>query len=309
MKRFKRILVAVEPNQDSVSTINRAALLAKRNNAELKVVGFVDELPENARNAESFPSTNVRDIVLNEAEAEIDRLIRTASSHGVPIESSLLKGVPFVEIIREVIREKHDLVILTAEGGGVKRWLFGSTSMHLMRKCPCPVWVIKPNGAKFGRILACVDSSPDCDPQAFALNEKVLQLAGSLAQRESAKLHIIHAWSAFGEQMLRRHSSQETADTWVGETKVAHESAFQSLLERIDFFDVEYETHLIKGLPRDILPEFAAKNEVDLMVMGTVSRTGVAGLLIGNTAETVLQQVQCSVLAVKPDGFVSPVSV
>ena len=43
--------------------------------------------------------------------------------------------------------------------------------------------------------------------------------------------------------------------------------------------------------------------------MGTVSRTGIAGLIIGNTAETILRSVRCSVLAVKPEGFVSPVSI
>ena len=41
--------------------------------------------------------------------------------------------------------------------------------------------------------------------------------------------------------------------------------------------------------------------------MGTVCRTGIAGFFIGNTAESILQQVDCSVLTVKPDGFVSPV--
>jgi nucleotide-binding universal stress UspA family protein len=37
--------------------------------------------------------------------------------------------------------------------------------------------------------------------------------------------------------------------------------------------------------------------------MGTISRTGFPGVTIGNTAETILQSVTCSVLAVKPDGF------
>jgi universal stress protein E len=41
--------------------------------------------------------------------------------------------------------------------------------------------------------------------------------------------------------------------------------------------------------------------------MGTVSRAGIAGLLIGNTAEKVLPQVDCSMLTVKPEGFVTPV--
>jgi universal stress protein E len=42
--------------------------------------------------------------------------------------------------------------------------------------------------------------------------------------------------------------------------------------------------------------------------METVGRTGIPGLLMGNTAETILQQVNCSVLAIKPPGFVTPVT-
>lgn len=42
--------------------------------------------------------------------------------------------------------------------------------------------------------------------------------------------------------------------------------------------------------------------------MGTFARIGIAGFFIGNTAEAILEQLQCSVLAVKPPGFVSPVS-
>ena len=56
-----------------------------------------------------------------------------------------------------------------------------------------------------------------------------------------------------------------------------------------------------------LIPELALAKAIDLIVMGTVSRAGIAGLLIGNTAEKVLQQVDCSMLTVKPEGFVTPV--
>jgi nucleotide-binding universal stress UspA family protein len=64
---------------------------------------------------------------------------------------------------------------------------------------------------------------------------------------------------------------------------------------------------MLKGEAGRLLPELAKRAEVDLIVMGTVCRTGVAGFIIGNTAENVSQQVDCSVLAVKPEGFVPPV--
>jgi len=57
-----------------------------------------------------------------------------------------------------------------------------------------------------------------------------------------------------------------------------------------------------------LIPKLAQTKGIELIVMGTVCRTGVAGLIIGNTAENVLRQVDCSVLTVKPEGFVSPVN-
>ena len=58
-----------------------------------------------------------------------------------------------------------------------------------------------------------------------------------------------------------------------------------------------------------MIPKLAHEKQVDLIVMGTVCRTGIGGFFIGNTAEKILQDVDCSVLTVKPEGFVSPVTV
>jgi len=67
--------------------------------------------------------------------------------------------------------------------------------------------------------------------------------------------------------------------------------------------------HVIKGETPDVVPNFVTENDVDLVVMGTVARSGVAGLIMGNSAEQILSSIQCSVLAVKPDGFISPIHV
>ena len=67
------------------------------------------------------------------------------------------------------------------------------------------------------------------------------------------------------------------------------------------------QARLHRGEPDAIIPEFVVAEGVDLMVMGTVARSGLAGLLIGTTAERVLRKLPCSVLTVKPDGFVSPI--
>ena len=69
------------------------------------------------------------------------------------------------------------------------------------------------------------------------------------------------------------------------------------------------QLHLMKGHARHVVPIKVQELDVDLIVMGTVARTGIPGFLMGNTAESILNQIDCSVLAIKPFGFVSPVSV
>jgi nucleotide-binding universal stress UspA family protein len=60
---------------------------------------------------------------------------------------------------------------------------------------------------------------------------------------------------------------------------------------------------------KGILPAFAEKHDADLVVIGTVARGGIPGLFIGNTAEKVLNAVDCSVLTLKPEGFETPIRV
>ena len=64
----------------------------------------------------------------------------------------------------------------------------------------------------------------------------------------------------------------------------------------------------MKGNAKHVVPMTAQELDVDLVVMGTVARTGIAGFFMGNTAESILNQLTCSVLTVKPPGFVSPVT-
>ena len=79
------------------------------------------------------------------------------------------------------------------------------------------------------------------------------------------------------------------------------------LLQLYDLENLKHQVYMLNGEAGRLIPALAAAREVELIVMGTVSRSGVAGLLIGNTAEKVLNQVDCSVLTVKPDDFITPV--
>ena len=312
MQRFKNILLVIDKRVASKSALEQAVALCKRNQAHLTVVDIVEDLsPEAELWLTPDMLSAVRSQELEIRQNRLKHLVEPFRQDALQMDIKVLSDTPFLAIIREVLRFNHDLVIMTADGdGGLRERLFGSTSMHLMRKCPCPVWVIKPNHPpRYTRILAAVDPA-SFDDSNGTLDSKIMDLATSLTQRQQAELHIVHAWFLSSESTLidgRSRIPKSDAKKILRFVENKHKDELNKLLVNYDLQKLNYKVHLLKGVAKDIIPTIAQENEIDLIVMGTVARTGIAGFFIGNTAENVLSQVNCSVLTVKPDKFITPV--
>ncbi len=309
MKRFKNILFVSDQDR---SALKRALALAKTNRAQLTVVDVIEELPQRARIVATVkPPQDLQQLIVNDRKERLEKFVAPFRKKGTRVNTNVLVGKPFQEIILEVVRKKRDLVVVTTEdtdrAAGLKQKLFGSTSMHLMRQCPCPVWVMKSTRHnRYKRIVAAVD--PDSfNEDANHLDTKIMDLATSLSQMERSTLHIVHAWNLFGEELLRNRISADNAEEWVTSEHRRHRTMIDQLLQQYSLPEVDIQTHLVKGKAAAVIPALVEHVRADLLIMGTVCRTGVAGFFIGNTAEEVLQQVECSVLTVKPDRFLTPV--
>lgn len=220
-------------------------------------------------------------------------------------------GKLFLETIRAVLADKHDIVVKATEPPvGLIARVFGSEDMRLLRKCPCPLWLVRPDAAiPPRRVLVCVtlDEREGADP---TLNGRLVEAAIELLPKtEAAEVHILHLWSAPGEYLARSHRtglSARQVEEWISAIKVKHKTWFNEFVK--DFAGRgDVRSRFAKGAPEFGIAEVAKEIAADIVVMGTVGRTGISGLLIGNTAETVLGQLDCSVLALKPLGFETPV--
>ena len=320
MKRFKNILFVTSPKENDEISFQRAANLAEHNQARLTIMGVLEHTSALV-NSHSTRDSSAR--IITEATrsyfTELDQLAETA----VPQAGTTVKvvdGTPFHEIIRAVIRDGHDLVITVPHPQhGLKEMLFGSTDMHLLRKCPCPIWMIKAGSLPpYRKIAAAVDLEPsDDDKQRDDLNLQILEMASSLALSEPGELHIINAWQASGERLIQTHLDLDKNElhTWMDDQKKAFQSELDRFMEALPKIigkkGAEYiapQLHLIQGSPEIAIPQTIKEQRVDLIVMGTVARTGLSGFFMGNIAESILNQINCSVLALKPTGFRTPVT-
>jgi nucleotide-binding universal stress UspA family protein len=99
-------------------------------------------------------------------------------------------------------------------------------------------------------------------------------------------------------------------ESWIEDVHMSHKSWLAKLVNSFmpkQLHGRKPEIHLIQGEAGDVIPQLTREKNIDLLVMGTVARTGIAGFLVGNTAENIISRLNCSLLAVKPEGFICPI--
>jgi len=322
MKRFKNILCVVNSDAESKVALERAVSLAASNQARLKFVEIIDKSSLDLKLIDYiYSSKNIQEEIIALRQEQLEKLVAPLKKN-IEITTKVLVGIPFLEIIHEVLRNDHDLVIKTAENEDILDRIFDSDDMHLLRKCPCPVWLVKPNSPNtYKQIVAAVDVD-DFYPEEelntrHLLNVQIIEMASLLALSEFSQLHVVDVWDAAGEMVINSvfHDTPiEKVDAYVEEVRRQNGDNLDALVYSVEKNIGEGvsdylapQIHLIKGNPSKEVPAFSNDINADLVVMGTVARTGIPGFIMGNTAETILNRLNCSVLAVKPQGFQTPI--
>ena len=304
MTQFSRILIDVDASAQAHPALDAAMDVARRCKAAVKFVDVLGEVPFATRHYLT-PQLEA-DLVARRLEQ-----LRTVAAPitDVPVTVEVLRGRPATALIREVLRSRHDLLVrshgreLDARGKP-----FGAIDMELLRLCPCPVWLA---GAQKQRkatphILAAIHANP-ANPDEQQLNASILDLALTMRDVTGGRLHVVQAWIAFGETLLASHMPPHEVDEYVEAARANEQQALEDVTRAFGDRLAGTAAELVKGEPEDVIQRYVEERGIDLVVMGTVARSGITGLLIGNTAERVLQRLRVSVLATKPAGFISPV--
>jgi len=319
MKRFKNILFVLDNRTDETSpSLMRAIALAKTNQADLTLLHVLPKLPLNAYSEKlGMSSQQLKEKVQAHEEARLHQLFSSLEPD-FGIRTELKVGKRYIETIRAVQSENFDLVIKESDAIDWFSRLLGSDDMHLLRKCPCPVWLMKKDEkSDYRNIMAAVDFGTGRDKaNSDALNQSILDLACSLSLSDLARVHVVNVYDVPQSGFISLWvENPEKVEQELAEDERRHRQyRMEALLEELkgrmgeeSYHYLSLRPHVVPGIPDRDLPKMAETIKADVVVMGTVARTGIAGVIMGNTAEAVLSQLNCSVLAIKPDGFESPV--
>lgn len=282
--------------------------LAVLNKARVTIVHLVQEnFIEHFGKVFSSRLKELTDLARQHQQEDLDQFLADDRWAGINISGTLLQGKAFIAIIQKILKDQHDLVIKGRDPVAE----IDQLAMRLFRKCPCPVWIISdsPTG-DFKNILAAVDVGAQLE-ETKRLNEKIIELSSSLAQREQGTVYYLHAWRLENETTMRGPRLNMSAAE-ISEIKKelfqARKASMVDLLQGKQIQITPTNLHLVEGEISNVVHRALEDFNIDVLVMGTIGRSGVPGLLIGNKAEEILTKINCTVLAVKPDGYTSPVT-
>ncbi|MBT8442639.1 MAG: universal stress protein [Gammaproteobacteria bacterium] len=297
MAKTESMLIVVDPTAETHPAIERGQTVARDLGlaVELFICGYSPQLVGSALlNADR--RERAKRSFLAGHKARLGQLAAPLRDVGLDVTVSAAWDHPLYEgIIRQALHCNPRIVVKdTHYHSRLERAFFTNTDWHLIRACPVPLWLIKPERSFDSPvILASVDPLHDNDKPAN-LDGRLLSEAFELADETGGIVHAFHGYNPFIDPDDPKRA------------ELAHEQAMQALAE--EFQLPEDRVHVRPGNAVDLLPAIANEISASLVVMGAVSRSRLEHAVVGSTAENVLDLLPCDVLIVKPKGYVSPVT-
>lgn len=307
---FQRILVAVSDCVTKNSpALAKAAVLARAGGGTLTLF---HSFYSSAISGESLigPDRLERDIemAVRQRKQQLEAMAAPLVRDGLKVRIRVRWDYPVHEsIVREVLREKSDLVVVESHRHTrLARIVLSNTDWQLIRVCPAPVLFVKiARPYERARIFAAIDPLHAYAKPA-ALDADILATAADIARSFNGRLHAVHIYqlaTPFTSGVL-----MEPVPLAVNVSERQFERIRRAFMELVGPYELpERRRHLRPGNAADEIVALAERTEAGIVVMGAISRSGLKRLFVGNTAERVIDRLNCDVLVLKPAGFRTPV--
>ncbi len=298
MLELKNVLVVLDPDQEQQPALDKVLTLAKMADFNITLLSceYTQYLVEGYY-FDAIDLPRLREELLAERKAILEKQASVLRDNGLSVEVKTVWGHPAYEVaIREARQMQADLVIAhVRQHSAISRILLAHNDWQLVRCCPVPLLLVKEDAWQHDPVVLAAVDPKHARHKPSGLDHRVLAITEDLAKLTQGTPWAVHAYShlTIPQDLL----VEERAD---------HEQAFKALMAD---FSID-EAHQVLSEEAAEFAIQATQKEIgaDIVVMGGVSRSLLSDVFIGNTTERVLDFLECDVLIVKPEDFVSPVS-
>lgn len=297
---FDRLLVLIDAGHDRQPALERAAWLARSTGASLHLLlcTFSNGL-DNALFIEQPRLQRAREKLLEAQRQWLEAQVAPLRAEGLVVETEVIwSKQPTRSALDHAEALQPDLLFKSAQHQGLLKRLFSSNGdWDLLRRCPVPLWLVKSEHWQGRQLCAALDPLHSADKPA-SLDHQLIRLAGELGSRLGLERHYLHSYAPLPRSLVFDLEMITSYEQYCAHCTSQHRDAFEQLLGQ--YPDAAGRAHLLEGQAEQSIPAFVHEQGIDLLLMGAMSRSHLDAFIIGNTAERVLDEVECDLLVVKP---------
>ncbi len=300
MDRLKQVLVGIDFSTYSESALIQAGRLAAASSASLRVVHVVEsDVLVDLERALPHAAPGLRENVLATLSARLKGLVELHVPAGTECRTEVRTGSPAAEILGLAKTLGVDLMVLGAHGtGGAGDGAAGILATKCVRKAPCKVMLVRAaHGAAFRRVAVLTDFSP--------VAARAAMQGIRVAQMDQATLSFLHMFQPPWAVLHYAAPTPQADPHFIAGFRQALDAEMEAFLAPFaaDLKGITVERRILDHMhPASGIVAWLGQEKIDLAVVGTHGRSALIRMIIGTTAERILRDSPCSVLAVKPEG-------
>lgn len=308
MDMYKNILVIANPLQDHQPALIRAIDIANRESiAKITVFMTIFDFSYEMTSMLSAAERNaMRQGMIKQRAKWLEDICEPYKKEGFGIDIIVKwHNRPYEAILKHIVNHKIDLVIKAArQHDKLESIFFTPTDWHILRKSPCPVLMVRDNAfPENASAIVALDLSSDTNPD-LSFNDHLIKQAQEVVELMGGKLNLVNAYPATPAN-ITVELPEFNPSAYTEAIRKHHINSMQELCVKYNID--EKHAFVEQGLPDEIIPELASKLKAEIVVMGTQGRTGISAAFIGNTAETIIDKLNCDLLAIKPKDYICPI--
>lgn len=303
MLNINRILVVLDKGSNELHALKKGIWLARSVNAELTLLTNTWDSYSSDNTALSDDTRQrLKDGLIGQAAKWLNSFVLDVEDIKVNIDVRWQKHL-YEAVIEAAQETNFDLVLKRPNKHSLMDRIFTPVDWNLLRHCPAPIMLIKSSEPwKHNRLLASIDAT-SANEGHQRINDNILSFAEQLSDHFDTDLHLVNAYPlvnvAFA--MVPEVTAPDDLHQYVQEQ---HEEACGRWADK---YNIPRENiHVSEGAPEIVVSDFAKSLETDVVMIGSAGRTGLSGVLIGNTAELLLDKLECDILVIKQTDGVAP---
>lgn len=285
MSLYKKLFVVIDPTRDEQPALERATVIGQKSKGRVTAFSAIYKHIDEMGEANSRKSGKQAE--LKAWKEKVAAIAAPCKAKGLKMQQATYWTSDWYSAVsRAAMRAEADLVIKsTFRHGKLQRLLHSTSDFTIMRHSPSPVLLVRERKSFSGKVILAALDIESKDEGHIGLNNAVMKHAHQMSEFTGLPLHVIAATSRKPDfsHLLVGEEPHPDGD----EATLAH--AFE--VERSHF-------HIVRGDAKRVIPEQAFALKADIVVLGVSKRSGAQGVLVGTTAQKILDKLDCGVLAV-----------